>query len=240
VVGEDQAFVREGIVRVLQDGGFDVVGTAADARDLIQIAGAHSPDVIVADIQMPPDHADDGLRAALAIRAAPARGRRARAVPVPRGRLRVRPGRRRRSGRRVPAEGEGRRPWNVHRRRAPRRQRRVGARSRRGRAAGRPQAAGEPARRPDAAGTPGTGPDRGGPLQRRHRERAHGHGGRRRKTRDQHLRQARAASVATGASPGTRRAHLPAGLASARSRSSAGGSARSGAGFRPRTAPAGP
>jgi DNA-binding NarL/FixJ family response regulator len=57
-------------VRVLQDGGFDVVGTAADARDLVRMASAYGPDVVVADIQMPPDHADDGLRAALEIRAA--------------------------------------------------------------------------------------------------------------------------------------------------------------------------
>jgi DNA-binding NarL/FixJ family response regulator len=70
IVGEDQPFVREGIVRVLQDGGFDVVAAAADARDLVQMAGAYGPDVVIADIQMPPDHADDGLRAALQIRAA--------------------------------------------------------------------------------------------------------------------------------------------------------------------------
>lgn len=70
IVGEDQPFVREGVVRVLQDGGFDVVAAAADARDLIQMAGAYGPDVVIADIQMPPDHADDGLRAALQIRAA--------------------------------------------------------------------------------------------------------------------------------------------------------------------------
>ena len=70
IVGEDQPFVREGIVRVLQYGGFDVVAAAADARDLIQMAGAYGPDVVIADIQMPPDHADDGLRAALQIRAA--------------------------------------------------------------------------------------------------------------------------------------------------------------------------
>jgi DNA-binding NarL/FixJ family response regulator len=55
---------------VLQEGGFDVVGTAADARELLRMAEAYRPDVVVADIQMPPDHADDGLRAALAIRAA--------------------------------------------------------------------------------------------------------------------------------------------------------------------------
>jgi DNA-binding NarL/FixJ family response regulator len=70
IVGEDQSFVREGIVRVLEEGGFEVAGTAADARDLERMAGAHHPDVIVADIQMPPDHGDDGLRAALAARAA--------------------------------------------------------------------------------------------------------------------------------------------------------------------------
>ncbi len=56
-------------MRVLQDSGFDVVGTTADARDLVRMAGTYRPDVVIADIQMPPDHADDGLRAALAIRA---------------------------------------------------------------------------------------------------------------------------------------------------------------------------
>src|ERR1700750_1711892 len=70
IVGEDQAFVREGIVHVLTDGGFDVVGTTADACALVRMASAYGPDVIVADIQMPPGHADDGLQAVLAIRAA--------------------------------------------------------------------------------------------------------------------------------------------------------------------------
>jgi DNA-binding NarL/FixJ family response regulator len=70
VVGEDSPFVREGILRVLDEGGFEVVGAAADARTLQQMAEAYRPDVVVADIQMPPDHGDDGLRAALAIRAA--------------------------------------------------------------------------------------------------------------------------------------------------------------------------
>src|SRR5260370_35047034 len=70
IVGEDQAFVREGIVHVLTDGGFDVVGTTADAHDLVRMARAYGPDVVVADIQMPPAHADAGLQAALAIRAA--------------------------------------------------------------------------------------------------------------------------------------------------------------------------
>jgi DNA-binding NarL/FixJ family response regulator len=70
LVGEDQPFVREGILRVLEAGGFDVVGTAGDAVDLERMARAYRPDVIVTDIQMPPGHGDDGLRAALAVRAA--------------------------------------------------------------------------------------------------------------------------------------------------------------------------
>jgi len=69
IVGEDEPFVREGIVHVLREGGFDVVGAAADARHLVRMARANNPDVVITDIQMPPDHADDGLRAALQIRA---------------------------------------------------------------------------------------------------------------------------------------------------------------------------
>ena len=70
LVGEDQPIVREGIVHVLTDGGFEVVGTAADARELVRKAHIDRPEVVVTDIQMPPDHTDDGLRAALEIRAA--------------------------------------------------------------------------------------------------------------------------------------------------------------------------
>jgi DNA-binding NarL/FixJ family response regulator len=70
LVGEDQPLVREGIVHVLADSGFEVVGTTGDARDLVRKARSRRPDVVVTDIQMPPDHADDGLRAALEIRSA--------------------------------------------------------------------------------------------------------------------------------------------------------------------------
>jgi DNA-binding NarL/FixJ family response regulator len=69
VVGEDEPLVREGIVRVLEEAGFEVVGMAGDAEDLVRKAGAHHPDVVIADIQMPPDLTDDGLRAAQQIRA---------------------------------------------------------------------------------------------------------------------------------------------------------------------------
>jgi len=68
VVGEDQPIVREGIVRVLERAGFEVVGTAADGPDLVRKARAHHPDVVITDIQMPPDQTDDGLRAAREIR----------------------------------------------------------------------------------------------------------------------------------------------------------------------------
>ncbi|HSC03623.1 MAG TPA: response regulator transcription factor, partial [Solirubrobacteraceae bacterium] len=68
VVGEDEPLVREGIVRVLEGADFEVVGVAADATDLIRKTNAHKPDVVVTDIQMPPDRTDDGLRAAIQIR----------------------------------------------------------------------------------------------------------------------------------------------------------------------------
>jgi DNA-binding NarL/FixJ family response regulator len=69
VVGEDQPIAQEGVVAVLRKGGFDVVGVAADAEDLVRKANAHRPDVIVTDIRMPPGLDDDGLHAANAIRA---------------------------------------------------------------------------------------------------------------------------------------------------------------------------
>jgi DNA-binding NarL/FixJ family response regulator len=69
VVGEDQPLVREGVVHVLEDAGFDVVGVAGDADDLVRKAAAHRPDVVITDIQMPPGHRDDGLQAARRIRA---------------------------------------------------------------------------------------------------------------------------------------------------------------------------
>jgi DNA-binding NarL/FixJ family response regulator len=72
VVGEDQPIFRDGIVSVLEEGGFEVVGTAGDAPDLLRKTRAHHPDVVVTDIKMPPDETDDGLRAALALRASEA------------------------------------------------------------------------------------------------------------------------------------------------------------------------
>jgi len=69
VIAEDQVLLREGIVRLLGEAGFDVVAQAADAEDLLRKVAAHSPDVAIIDIQMPPTNTDDGLRAAMHVRA---------------------------------------------------------------------------------------------------------------------------------------------------------------------------
>jgi len=60
--------LREGVVRLLEENDFEVVGQAGDAEDLIRKVSAHRPDVAVVDIRMPPTQTDDGLRAALEIR----------------------------------------------------------------------------------------------------------------------------------------------------------------------------
>ena len=69
VVADDSVLLREGVVRLLEENGFDVVAQAGDAEDLIRKVRAHKPDVAVVDIRMPPTNTDDGLRAALEIRA---------------------------------------------------------------------------------------------------------------------------------------------------------------------------
>ncbi len=68
VVADDSVLLREGIVRLLEESGVEVVGQAGDADDLIRKVSAHRPDVAVVDIRMPPTHTDDGLRAAVEIR----------------------------------------------------------------------------------------------------------------------------------------------------------------------------
>lgn len=68
LVAEDQALLRQGLVRLLEDMGFTVVAQAADAVELMAAVREHRPDVVVVDVQMPPDLTDDGLRAALVIR----------------------------------------------------------------------------------------------------------------------------------------------------------------------------
>ena len=69
VVAEDSFLLRAGIVRVLEDTGFLVVGQARDAQELLEQVREHRPDVVVTDIRMPPSQTDEGVRAAAAIRA---------------------------------------------------------------------------------------------------------------------------------------------------------------------------
>lgn len=70
VIGEDEALMRGGLTLVLEQAGFEIVGAAEDGDDLVRKALAHAPDLLVTDIRMPPSHTDEGLRAALEVRAA--------------------------------------------------------------------------------------------------------------------------------------------------------------------------
>jgi DNA-binding NarL/FixJ family response regulator len=69
VIGEDSLLLREGIARVLEASGLDVVGLAGDFEGLLAAVEAERPDVAVVDIRMPPTHTDEGLRAARQIKA---------------------------------------------------------------------------------------------------------------------------------------------------------------------------
>jgi DNA-binding NarL/FixJ family response regulator len=69
VLAEDSVLLREGIARLLEDFGFEIVGQAGDADELLLKVRSYSPDVALVDIRMPPTHTDEGLRAAKEIRA---------------------------------------------------------------------------------------------------------------------------------------------------------------------------
>jgi DNA-binding NarL/FixJ family response regulator len=69
VIGEDQLLTREGLRLVLESAGFTTDGLAEDARDLVRRVRGLRPDLVIADIRMPPDLTDDGLRAVLQLRA---------------------------------------------------------------------------------------------------------------------------------------------------------------------------
>jgi DNA-binding NarL/FixJ family response regulator/class 3 adenylate cyclase len=69
VVAEDSVLLREGIARLLEDAGFEVVGQAGTADDLMLKVRSYKPDVAIVDIRMPPTQTDEGLRAAKEIRA---------------------------------------------------------------------------------------------------------------------------------------------------------------------------
>jgi DNA-binding NarL/FixJ family response regulator len=68
VIAEDSVLLREGLTRLLDEAGFDVVEAVADGEQLLRSVADQMPDVVVADVRMPPTHTDEGLRAALVIR----------------------------------------------------------------------------------------------------------------------------------------------------------------------------
>jgi DNA-binding NarL/FixJ family response regulator/class 3 adenylate cyclase len=68
VLADDSVLLREGIARLLEDAGFEVVAQSGNAEDLLRHIGMHKPDVALVDIRMPPTQTDEGLRAAQQIR----------------------------------------------------------------------------------------------------------------------------------------------------------------------------
>jgi DNA-binding NarL/FixJ family response regulator len=68
VLAEDSVLLREGVARILDEAGFEVVGQAGNADELMLKVRSYTPDVAIVDIRMPPTHTDEGLRAAQEIR----------------------------------------------------------------------------------------------------------------------------------------------------------------------------
>jgi DNA-binding NarL/FixJ family response regulator len=68
VIGEDDVLLREGISRLLSEAGFEVLAQTGDAEEFLRRSLGNHPDVVVVDIQMPPENEDDGLRAAHELR----------------------------------------------------------------------------------------------------------------------------------------------------------------------------
>jgi DNA-binding NarL/FixJ family response regulator len=69
VLADDAVLLREGLVRLLTEQGHDVVAVVGDGPSLVAAAAEHRPDVSIVDVRMPPTHTDEGLRAAVQIRA---------------------------------------------------------------------------------------------------------------------------------------------------------------------------
>jgi DNA-binding NarL/FixJ family response regulator len=68
VLAEDSVLLREGLVRLLTDTGFEVVAAVADAESFLRAVEAAPPDLVVVDVRMPPTFTDEGVRAALVVR----------------------------------------------------------------------------------------------------------------------------------------------------------------------------
>ena len=67
ILADDETLLREGLARLLAEAGFEVVGKARDAAELLRLVELRRPDLVIVDIKMPPTHTDEGLAAAAAI-----------------------------------------------------------------------------------------------------------------------------------------------------------------------------
>ncbi|MBT2227631.1 response regulator transcription factor [Nonomuraea sp. NEAU-A123] len=68
ILADDAVLLREGLIRLLEDAGHEVVAATGDAESLIAAVAEHQPEIAVVDVRMPPTHSNEGLRAALEIR----------------------------------------------------------------------------------------------------------------------------------------------------------------------------
>jgi len=68
VIADDSVLLRDGLVRLLDDAGIDVVAAVGDGGSLLEAVADHQPDLALVDVRMPPTHTDEGVRAALEIR----------------------------------------------------------------------------------------------------------------------------------------------------------------------------
>ncbi len=68
VIAEDSVLLREGLTRLLAEAGFEIVEAVGDGEQLLRAVAQHTPDVVVADVRMPPTFTDEGIRAALVVR----------------------------------------------------------------------------------------------------------------------------------------------------------------------------
>lgn len=68
VIAEDSVLLREGLAKLLEEEGFELIGRAGNADDLLLKVRSYTPDVAIVDVRMPPTHTDEGARAAVTIR----------------------------------------------------------------------------------------------------------------------------------------------------------------------------
>jgi DNA-binding NarL/FixJ family response regulator len=68
-IAEDSVLLREGVARLLDDAGFEIVAKCGDAKDLMLKVRSYELDIVIVDIRLPPTHTDEGLQAALEVRA---------------------------------------------------------------------------------------------------------------------------------------------------------------------------